>query len=105
MTLYAHLYAVDEGDGVTDVADFDEMCTVGFLAVEGPLQVRTAFEGETGGPEKAQGWVIIMMGPQGRQDLVQDDEIRREGDEQSLEEAVIHMDFAVFQLQDAAEGR
>ena len=69
---------MDERNRVTNVADFDQLCTVGFLTVKGPFQLRTAFESKTGGPEEMQGRVIIMMCPQGGQDPVQDNEIRRE---------------------------
>ena len=94
---------MDERDRIVDILDLNEMCAAGFLPVKGPLGIRTAFEGEAGSPEKTQRRVIIMMCPQGSQDLVQDDQIRRKGDKQGLEEAVVHMDFTVFQLQNTAE--
>ena len=71
--------------------------------IEGPFNLRGAIEGKAGSPEEMERRIIIVMRPQGGQDLVQDDQVRREGDEQGLEETVVHMDFSVFQLQNPSE--
>ena len=95
---------MDNRDRVADVADLDDGGAGGLFAVEGPFNLRGAIEGKAGSPEEMERRIIIVMRPQGGQDLVQDDQVRREGDEHGLEEAVVHMNLAVFQLQDAAEG-
>ena len=48
--------------------------------------------------------MIVITGCQGAQDLVENEQIRREGDQQGFKEAVVHIHLMVRQLQDPAQG-